>query len=205
MPQTLPDELVIARLEQAWGLFRDTARWNDLRALYAPGATMKTTWFEGPALEFVDASARLSAKTGAMALHSIGATTAWVNGMRAVAEVRVVLLIRQPLGGVEVDVTCHGRFVDRLVKVSNEWRLMHRDPIYEKDALVPARPAPIPELDHARLASFPAGYRHLAYMQSLGGASIVMDIVEHNSPAQVRLYADAMHWLDSGETKGLPP
>ena len=193
------DELAIARLEQAWGLFRDTGRWDELRALYAPGATMKTTWFDGPALEFVDASARLSSKAGTLALHSIGATTASVRGARAVAEVRVVLLIRQPLEGVEVDVTCHGRFVDRLVRMSSDWLLLKRDPIYEKDSLASTRPIPTPPLDAMRLASFPAGYRHLAYMQSLGGASIVMNIVEHNSPAQVQLYAEAMEWLEAGQ------
>jgi hypothetical protein len=37
-----------------WALFRDTGRFDKLRALFAPGATIQTTWFEGSADEFVD-------------------------------------------------------------------------------------------------------------------------------------------------------
>ena len=65
--EQLPDVVAIANLLQAWGLYRDTGRWDDLRSLYAPDAWMRTTWFEGPASDFVTASKRLSEKPKSLA------------------------------------------------------------------------------------------------------------------------------------------
>ena len=41
-----------------------------------------------------------------------------------------------------------------------------RQPIYEKDRMDPVRPGARVSLDAALLEAFPAGYRHLAYLQS---------------------------------------
>ena len=49
---------------------------------------------------------------------------------------------------------------------------MRRQPIYEKDRLDPVDPAAQLALDAALLASFPEGYRHLAYLQSRIGFKI---------------------------------
>ena len=188
------DELAIERLLRNWGLWRDTQRWDELRGAFAPNARITTTWFNGAAADFVEASMRSAAKP-ALVLHSMGPSTVTVRGHRAIAETRVALLLRDRLDGVEVDVTCHGRFVDRLVKQNDRWMILERLPIYEKDALVPTRPGAIVPLDEAALARFPAGYRHLAYLQSRAGATIVMDIPGHNSEAQREVVAAAQAWL----------
>jgi hypothetical protein len=59
----------------------------------------------------------------------------------------------------------------------------------------PVDPAAILNLDAARLASLPKAYRHITYMQSLQGATITPDLVQHNSPEQALLYQTAQDWL----------
>lgn len=195
-PSTNDDEAAIARLLRDWGLWRDTARWEELRQSFAPNARMKTTWFDGTAEDFVDASMRASAK-GAQVLHAMGPSTIGIRAERAIAETRVTLLLRDQLDGVEVDVTCYGRFVDRMIKQSGRWALLTRTPIYEKDCLVPSRPGRAPHLDESALANYPSGYRHLAYLQSRGGATVQMDIPAHNSDQQRQLYEAGRAWLEA--------
>ena len=52
---------------------------------------------------------------------------------------------------------------------TDRWGIVLRQPIYEKDRIDPVDPAARLELDPALLQSFPVGYRHLAYLQSLIG------------------------------------
>jgi len=191
----LAERLSIERLLQDWGLWRDTGRWDRLRATYAPGATMKTTWFSGAAGEFVDASMRAAARP-AVVLHVMGPSHVEIQRDRALAETRVTLLVRDLLDGTSVDVTCHGRFIDRLIKLGDRWAILSREPIYEKDFIMPTRAGTPIHFDEAVLQALPAGYRHLAYLQSRGGARIQLDIPAHNSPEQERLYQQGQAWLE---------
>ena len=54
----LLDKLRIAQLVQSWGTWRYARNWERLRTCYTPDATMVTTWYDGPASGFVDASAQ---------------------------------------------------------------------------------------------------------------------------------------------------
>ena len=48
------DRAAIVEAVQNWGLWRDTGRWDRLRGLYTADAIQHTTWFVGPAAEFID-------------------------------------------------------------------------------------------------------------------------------------------------------
>ena len=122
----------------------------------------------------------------ARAQHFIGAASIEIKGERAIAETRMILMVRGRLQGAEVDVTCYGRFYDRLVKHAGHWRIQRRVPIYEKDRLDPLDPGAAVTLDAQILSSHPDGYRHLAYLQSSGGASITAGLPIPNSPPLFR-------------------
>jgi hypothetical protein len=107
----------------------------------------------------------------------------------------MILLVRGMLDGVEVDATAWGRFVDWFARIDGRWVIERRHSIHEKDRLDPVDPAASLKLDPARLASFPMGYRHLAYLQSSGGAKITPDLALHNTPGQDALYAASRAWL----------
>lgn len=188
------DRQDIAAVIADWALCRDTGRWDRLRSLYAPGATMQTTWFDGPAQEFIDRSVT-SFGGKVRAQHFIGVSTIDVEGGRATAETRVILLIRAPLEDVQVDVTCYGRFYDFFVRLDDAWRIQKRIPVYEKDRIDAVDPAAQPRLKPDLLSTFAEGYRHLAYVQAQGGATLPQGLIEPKSKAERSLYKDGARWL----------
>ena len=188
------DRQEIAGAIADWALCRDTGRWARLRSLYAPGATMQTTWFDGSAEEFIDRSvASFGSKVRAQ--HFIGVSTIDVDGDRATAETRVVLLIRAPLDAMQVDVTCYGRFYDFFVRLSGVWRIQKRIPVNEKDRIDTVDPAATLKLDRDLLENFSEGYRHLAYVQAQGGATLPQGLIEPQRDAEQRLYDEGACWL----------
>jgi hypothetical protein len=194
----LLDQLAVKQVAQSWAMWRDTCAWDQLRACYAPGAQVQTTWMKGSADAFIDASIKSAANPKApRALHSLGASTVEIAGDKALAETRMILLVRGVLEGVEVDITAHGRFVDWLVRHQDRWCILRRHSIHEKDRLDPVDPDVRLALDPQRLAQFPRAYRHIAYFQSAGGATITPDLAEHNTASQEALYRAGEAWLRS--------
>ena len=191
------DKAQIREAVENWALYRDTGRWDELLALYTPDAIVHTTWFVGTAREFVNRGREAAKKTGPRAQHFVGSVSVEVNGDRAIAEARAMLLLRAPLQGIEVDVTCYCRFYDHFLRSDGAWRIKMRGGIYEKDRLDPVTPGELVRLDPAVLARFPPSYRHLAYVQSSGGLTITMDLPTPGSAALERLYAEGRAWLNS--------
>ena len=190
---SMDDRAAIMDAVANWALWRDTGRWEQLARLYTPDAIQHTTWFVGPAAEFIE-RIRARPATG-RSQHFMGACSVEVNGDRAIAETRLVLLVRAELQGTEVDITCYARSYDRFVRAAGAWRIAQRQMIYEKDRLDPVDPAASIRLDAAELARYPHGYRHLALLQSAGGACITADLPTPGSEALRRLYADGERWL----------
>ncbi len=192
----MTDTQAIEQVVRHWALCRDTRQWEGLRRCYAPGATVKTTWMVGSAEDFIAASIKGADNPHApQSLHSIGASSIEVVGDKALAETRMVLMLRAPLDGVEVDITAWGRFLDFFVRHHGRWCIQARHPIPEKDRIDPVDPTAVLQLAAQRLASLPPAYRHITYLQSLQGATITPDLVQHNSPEQAVLYQSAQDWL----------
>ena len=105
---------------------------------------------------------------------------------------------RADVDGVPCDVVCTGRFYDFFEQRGDAWRIMLRQPIYEKDRLDPVDPAAVPQLDRPLLAQFPEGYRHLAYAQARNGFAIKRDMPQLTGSEVERLYADGAAWLAGG-------
>ena len=191
------DKAEIREAVENWALYRDTGRWEELLALYTPDAIVHTTWFVGTAREFVERGREAAKKGGPMrGQHFVGAVSVAVNGERAIAEARAMLLLRAPLQGLEVDVTCYCRFYDHFLRTTGGWRIKMRGMIYEKDRLDVVAHGQRLELDSTLLARFPHGYRHIAYVQSHNGANITPDLPVPGSEALARLYAEGHAWLN---------
>ena len=193
----LLDQLQITQLIQNWGNWRDTGVWDKLRDCYTPDATMVTTWYEGSASGFVNASqqGRSRQPKDRGALHLIGGTTSEVIGLRALAETRITLLLRTLVHDTLVDVTVYGRFIDCLLKSEGRWRIQSREPVYDKDSLRAVDPNQSLTLDAKGLAKYPAGFRHLAYVQAYEGSSITLSIPDPYSPEERAVYAKNRAWL----------
>lgn len=161
---------------------------------------MHTTWFRGSANDFVEA-ARQGFEAGAVVHHFLGGSVVEVVDGRAVAQTKMTISQRLMLGDTEVDVTCVGRFFDFFEEQDDAWRIVLREPIYEKDRIDPVVSGALPTLDRTLLDSFPAGCRHLLYCQVASGLEVHIDTPCLRGEVVERLYHDGRDWLRGGELK----
>ncbi len=203
MDEAMQDRLTIVEVVQNWALWRDAGDWERFRTVWHDDGWMTATWFQGPAEKFIAVS-RAGFDKGVSILHFLGGSSVEVRGARAVAQTKMTISQRAAVDGVPVDVVCTGRFFDFFAKRSGRWGLVRRQPIYEKDRMDALNPAAQLCLDAALLASFPEGYRHLAYLQSKNGFSIKLDLPQLKGPAVARLYAHGRAWLDGGASAFSP-
>jgi hypothetical protein len=177
-----------------WVLWRDQGDWARFRTVWHQDGWMMATWFQGPAERFIEVS-REGWGRGVSILHFLGGSTIDVAGARAIAQTKMQILQRAAVDGVLSDVTCTGRFYDFFEEREGRWGVVLRQPIYEKDRLDPVDPAAQLVLDPALLASFPEGYRHLAYLQARNGFTVKRDMPGLKGPEVERLYARGAQWL----------
>lgn len=188
------DEQQIAAVVQRWAIHRDAGDWDRFREVWHPNGWMSATWFDGPFEEFIRASQRAFA-AGPRILHFLGGTAVEVAGGHAIAQTKMTITQRGPVHGVEVDVVCTGRFYDFFARHDGEWRIAHRQPIYEQDRMNPVDPAAPLRLDAEKLAGFPVGYRHLAYLQEASGSTVRRGLPGLDDEAVHRLYREGRAWL----------
>jgi hypothetical protein len=155
---------------------------------------MMATWKQGTAAEFIEASIAGWNK-GVSILHFLGGHSSEVAGERAIAQTKMTISQRAEVEGVWVDVVCTGRFYDFVQRHEGRWKLLLRQPIYEKDRMDPVAPDAKLSLDAGLLARFPEGYRHLAYLQTRIGYAVKPDMPGLKGPEVERLYADGRAWL----------
>ena len=188
------DKLAIIETVQNWALWRDAGDWERFRGVWHEECWMSATWFQGPAEKFIEVS-RAGFDRGVSILHFLGGTCVDLEGERAIAQTKMTISQRAAVDGVLVDVVCTGRFYDFFAKRAGEWRIVRRQPIYEKDRMDPVDPAARLSLDAALLARFPEGYRHLAYLQTRIGYTIKLDLPQLRGPVVEALYAHGRAWL----------
>jgi hypothetical protein len=196
------DREAIHQLLQNWVIWRDGGDWKRFATVWHHDGRMNATWFRASAAEFIE-GCKKGFDAGIIGLHSLGAISVDVRGVRAVAQCRMQIMQRGEIDGIEVDVTCIGRFVDALEKREGRWGIVLRQPVYEVDRMVPVNPGHAPELDQDLLNSFPVGYRHLAYLQSKVGFTVYHDLPGTRGPEIADLNARMSRWLDGASSSCL--
>ncbi|WP_327181486.1 nuclear transport factor 2 family protein [Streptomyces sp. NBC_01334] len=184
----------IREVVENWAVWRDAGDWNRFATVWHDDGYMTATWFQGPAKEFIEVS-RKGFESGVNILHLLGGFSTDVLGDRAIAQTKMTILQRGIVEGVEVDVSCVGRFYDFFERRDGEWRIVRRQPIYEKDFMIPVAPAEYVPLDAELLHRFPQGYRHLAYLQTRAGFEIKPGLPGLTGEAVEELYAQGTAWL----------
>src|SRR5690606_5036155 len=172
--------------------------WDRFQTVWHDDGWMSATWFQGPAPKFIEVS-RAGFEKGVSILHFLGGISIEVNGHRAIAQTKMTINQRGSIDGQLVDVVCTGRFYDfferRPVRGKEEWRIVRRQPIYEKDRMDPVDPSARPKLDQTLLEQFPTGYQHLAYLQTKLGFTIKRDMPQLTGPEVEALYRRGEKWL----------
>jgi hypothetical protein len=185
---------LIRELVENWAVWRDAGDWERFRTVWHDDGRMMATWFQGPADDFIQVS-REGFDRGVSILHFLGGSSVEVAGDRAVSQTKMTINQRAEVHGVLCDVVCTGRFYDFLERRDGRWGIVLRQPIYEKDRLDPVDPAAELELDGELLERFPAGYRHLAYLQTQNGFTVKPDMPGLTGPEVEALYARGGAWL----------
>jgi hypothetical protein len=181
--------------------FRDQGRWEELRELFHPNASISVTWYSGSIEGFIERSAQMAAAGSSFtAKHWIGSSKVTIEGNRALCDTDVAILVRTKIGPIEADMTSYLRFFDRFERRGDGiWRNASRTAIYEKDRIDPVGPSLLYPLVY-RLAGFnrfPRSYRHLAAGIVRSGQSLAKSIVETGTKEEAELLQDARVWLSA--------
>ena len=194
----MDDVLAITQTVANFAL-RDQGRWEELRDLFHPNASIAVTWYSGPIEGFIERSAKMAAANrSTTSKHLIGASRVAIEGNRALSDTDITILARAKLGHIEADVTSYLRFFDRFERRDDGiWRVASRTAIYEKDRIDPVRPSLLFPLVY-RLAGFnrfPRPYRHLAAGLVRSGQVLAKPIIETGTKEEAELWQDATMWL----------
>ncbi|MCF7550662.1 nuclear transport factor 2 family protein [Pseudonocardia sp. WMMC193] len=204
MSDSRNDRTALRELVENWALWRDAGDWDRFATVWHPSSGwMTATWFQGPAAEFIAAS-RTGFESGVNILHFLGGHTSDVVADRAIAQTKMTISQRAHVDGVEVDVVCTGRFYDFCSRETDGWKIVRRQPIYEKDRLDVVDPAVRLELDGELLTRFPPGYRHLGYVQTKAGFTVKAGLPGLNGEAVRLLYDEGEKWLAGADSAGTP-
>jgi hypothetical protein len=195
------DKFAIAELIQAWGVYRDQGKWQELRGTFTPDGHISISWFRGPFEQFVERCKANFAAGHTWSRHHLFAPTIKLAGDRAVAETSVVIRVRQQFKGVPVDLTSCSRFLDRVERHSGAWLIAERAAIYERDRLDPVEPSP--EYEKLFLAGgaarFPEQYRYMAFRLAHSEGRTLAPIIYRDGGSETAdLYARFSAWLDGG-------
>ena len=195
------DAAAIRDCVENWVVWRDAGDWDRFATVWHADGWMTATWFQGPATEFIRVS-KEGFERGVNILHALNGWSCDLAGTRAISQVKMNIFQRAPLDGVVVDVICWGRFYDFFEKRDSKWAIVRRQPIYEKDRLDPLDPSATLKLDAALLATFPEGYRHLAYLQHKNGFKVKMGLPGLRGAEVQKVYAEGNAWLAGSATPG---
>jgi len=202
MDAQMRDELDIRQMVERWAVWRDAGDWERFATVWHPDGVMMATWFQGPFREFIRVTQEGWAM-GVSILHFLGGSAVEVAGDRAIAQTKMTIsqrgMVEGASGPVLCDVVCTGRFYDFVTRHEGQWKLLHRQPIYEKDRIDPVDPSAVLQLDQQALAGFPEGYRHLAYIQTRIGYKVKMDMPMLKGEGVQALYGRGRRWLQGGE------
>lgn len=203
MSDLTADKLAIREVVENWVVYRDAGDWERFATVWHSDGWMTATWFQGPAADFIEVSRKLFDQGGNI-LHTLSGWACDIVGDRAISQVKMSILQRASLDGVQVDVVCYGRFYDFFEKRDGRWAIVRRQPIYEKDRLDPVDPSAVLHLDPDLLGHFPEGYKHLAYLQAKNGFKIKegLRLPGLRGPEVEKVYAEGKAWLEGSEKPG---
>ena len=188
----LEDKFAVAEVIQAWGVYRDQGKWDELRGTFTPDGHISISWFRGPFEQFVERCQANFAAGNSWSRHHLFAPAIKLDKDRAVAETPVIIRVRQDFKGVAVDLTSCSRFLDRLERHAGGWLIAERAAIYERDRLDPVEPSP--DYDNLFLAGgaarFPEQYRYMAFrLAHAEGRTLAPVIYRDRGPETADLYA----------------
>jgi len=198
MDQELLDRLAIRDLVENWALWRDAGFWDKFRTCWHDDGVMMATWTQGTGAEFIEITKKGFYGDSSI-LHFLGGTTIELNGDRAIVQTKMTISQRAPVHEVWVDVVCTGRFFDFIEKRDDVWRVLLRQPIYEKDRMDPVKSSDLtPDyFENMSLSEFPEACKFMCYRHSKRGLTPSPTLATAGSEIEATLKKEGMAWLES--------
>lgn len=191
MQTTASDRQQLNDLMNGW-IHRDLGEWAQLRNLFHPDGTIEITWFEGLASDFVNGSMRMGA-SDLRTKHLIASPQVTFNaaGSKALLETNAIIIAEN----VKLNLGCesHNRFYDLAEKRDGDWKLFHRQSIYDMGTFT--FPQGIVEIDPATVAKYPREYAALAYLLEKSGFPLGREFATRGSKLEADMKAAGQHWL----------
>ena len=191
MQTTASDRQQLNDLMNGW-IHRDLGEWAQLRNLFHPDGTIEITWFEGLASDFVNGSMRMGA-SDLRTKHLIASPRVTFNaaGNKALLETNAIIIAEN----VKLNLGCesHNRFYDLAEKRDGDWKLFHRQSIYDMGTCT--FPQGIVEIDPATVAKYPREYAALANLLEKSGFPLGREFATRGSKLEADMKAAGQHWL----------
>ncbi|KAJ9628658.1 hypothetical protein H2203_002560 [Taxawa tesnikishii (nom. ined.)] len=216
-----PNDLALERyklreLAEGWPMYRDACEWENLASIFHQDAYIYTTWTgRTHHKDFIKVS-QAGMDKGAFIMHRVHGSSTDINtdGTLAVTKMKATITQRFTVDGCEVDAESDCRFCffwkkEEPAKAGEpgKWLARFARHWYEKDKLIPVDPRKVPKLDDEKLATFPVGYRYLAYCQEeTMNVTVMKDMPGHrregDSPCGKKhdlLYWQCKDWVEGRE------
>jgi len=180
-------------------LCRDQRDFAGMVACYLPNAPVRTTWFEGPVEDFAEASC-IKMGSGSQAKHWIMPARLEINEGRALVESPALIFDRLTFDGIEFDTFQYCRFVSRVIKTADGWKLGSFEGIYQRDQMQTVDPRdPLP-VDWDVIAKLRPSYKFIGYTQVKRGYNVNPELLGDDRPDLLQaFYAREQAWLMSGK------
>ena len=173
---------------------RDLGDWEQMRDCFHPDSIVRISWFNGSGPDFVKGSIDM-ARRGMLAKHRLAPILVNLHGDRAVASLTGIIDIPMVIDGVDLVLSAYGRFLYRVERRDQVWRIYGFDCIYQRDELTPAILGQTPVIDPGALQNFRPSYRNLAYCLSLTGYTPNPDLPGEDRPETAqKLMAEINAW-----------
>ncbi|KAF5359982.1 hypothetical protein D9758_007590 [Tetrapyrgos nigripes] len=207
-----PDNLALERfklreLAEGWPLYRDHREWTNFRSIFSKDAYVYTTWTGRIHIDNFIKISKDGMDNGAHIMHRTHGSSVDIQGNRAVVKMKATITQRfqLPPTGVLVDADSDCRFCFFFQKdtSTDNWAAHFVRHFYEKDKLIPVDPRRVSDIqiDDERLATYPEGYRYLAYCQESISFKPKMDMPGLRGPEHDKLLGQVKQWLEGADVE----
>ena len=180
-------------------LCRDQRDFAGMVGCYVPGAPVRTTWFEGSVEDFAEASRRKMG-SGSQAKHWIMPARLEIKDGRALVESPALIFDRLTFDGIEFDTFQYCRFVSRVIKTEQGWKLGSFEGIYQRDQMQTVDPRQELPVDWDVIKSLRPSYKFIGYTQWKRGYAVNPELLGDDRPDLLEaFYKREQEWLATGK------
>ncbi|KAJ4179766.1 hypothetical protein NW767_014539 [Fusarium falciforme] len=131
----------IREICEGYPLYRDVSEWENFQSLFHEDAYVATSMSEGRIADHIALMQGHKENNPLYVIHHVLGQTVDLQNNRAVSQMKVFIVIRLEIDGVEVDCEVAARMFFLLEKRSGQWGIVFFTVLYESDKMIPVNPS----------------------------------------------------------------